>query len=396
MKKIGRFILNIITIFLIIILVVLGFRVYNVFMESPRGDGSVYKDEMVDINGIPQYLLTRGENQDNPVVLVLHGGPATPTSAISYYYQHDLEDEYTFVNWDQRGSGRTYYASPIAGQDVTTEHLLADIDVIVERLQNEYNEDKIIILSHSWGSILGNLYTQDYPEKVNRHIAVGQYINSQDDKVAADFASELAMKSGDEESVAAINQAVEKLQSEPMSLENLSALREQTDKYLPNGESMNVFQQFWLALTSPDVGIDDVKYYYTLITQPDEILQEQTGLIDTMSTFDAYNSMRFEVPYYFISGDEDWVTPYTLVEDYAAEITAPDVDFVEIPQSGHLPFIDQNYKVFNYELRELLGREVEEVEVVGEGEESAEVEESEQNLSDYPDSIFTDMFRKSE
>ena len=92
MKKIGRFILNIITIFLVIILVVLGFRVFNVFMASPRGDGSVYKDEMVDINGIPQYLLTRGENQDNPVVLVLHGGPATPTSAISYYYQHDLED----------------------------------------------------------------------------------------------------------------------------------------------------------------------------------------------------------------------------------------------------------------------------------------------------------------
>ncbi|MBG9988688.1 alpha/beta hydrolase [Aerococcaceae bacterium DSM 111176] len=387
MKSIGRFILNIITIFLVIILVVLGFHFYNVFMESPRGDGSVYKDELVDINGIPQYLLTRGENQDNPVVLVLHGGPATPTGFFSYYFQHDLEDEYTFVNWDQRGSGRTYYASPINQQEVATENLVADIDVIVDRLRSEYNENKIIILSHSWGSILGQLYTQANPEKVDRHIAVGQYINRQDEAVAADYASELALKSGDTETVAIINQAVDKLLDEPMSLENIQALRVQTSKYLPTGDNMNILQQIWMVLTSPDLGIDDVKYYYTLLTNSDEILEQHSDLINAMETFDATDNINFEVPYYFISGEEDWVTPYVLVEEYAAEISAPDVDYIEIPQSGHMPFLDKHYRVFNYELRELLGREVEEI---------ADSDSEATDGSEYPDSIFTDMFRKSE
>ena len=75
-------------------------------ISSPNGvDEGIY----VPLGGQEQYLLIRGENADNPVMIWLHGGPASPEGFANYAFQKHLVDDYTIINWDQRGCGRTYF-----------------------------------------------------------------------------------------------------------------------------------------------------------------------------------------------------------------------------------------------------------------------------------------------
>lgn len=63
----------------------------------------------VDLQGQEQYLLIKGRDVKNPVILYLHGGPSAPDSVLVHEWSPCLTDEYTLVAWDQRGCGKTYY-----------------------------------------------------------------------------------------------------------------------------------------------------------------------------------------------------------------------------------------------------------------------------------------------
>ena len=79
------------------------------------------------------------------------------------------------MQWDQRGCGRTYYENGKRDSSkVTVEQLLGDFNELVDYLIAEYHVEKIAILGHSWGSILGSVYIKRHPEKVLCYIGVSQ------------------------------------------------------------------------------------------------------------------------------------------------------------------------------------------------------------------------------
>lgn len=126
------------------------------------------------INGIDQYLFHAGTDYDNPVMLFLHGMGITE-SVTAHMFQRKWEELYTVVHLDQRGAGKTYTKNPET--EPTLEMQLQDVYEVVEYLKERYNKDKIVILGHSWGSILGTIYAQRYPENVLYYIGTGQVVN---------------------------------------------------------------------------------------------------------------------------------------------------------------------------------------------------------------------------
>ncbi len=58
----------------------------------------------VEIGGIQQWVFVRGQNRHNPIILFVHGGPASPMSAALWMYQKPMEEFFTFIHWDQRGA----------------------------------------------------------------------------------------------------------------------------------------------------------------------------------------------------------------------------------------------------------------------------------------------------
>ena len=71
---------------------------------TPEG---IERLEQVDVgDGDRQWISIRGRNLANPVLLVIHGGPGTPTMPLAWAFQSPWEDFFTVVHWEQRGVGK--------------------------------------------------------------------------------------------------------------------------------------------------------------------------------------------------------------------------------------------------------------------------------------------------
>lgn len=157
-----------------------------------------YIAEYVNINGIDQFLLHYNNmNSELPVLLFIHGGPGMSESTFSYAFQEGISDLYTVVHWDQRGSGKTL--SKNKNIYPTIEELLDDLIQVVKYLKTKYLKEKIVILGHSFGSVLGSLYVLKHPEDVLYYIGAGQVISiTENEKIGYEKLKELIVKTGNE------------------------------------------------------------------------------------------------------------------------------------------------------------------------------------------------------
>ena len=60
--------------------------------------------------GIDHWVYARGHDRSNPVILFVHGGPASPLAPAAWEFQRPIEEYFTVVTYDQRGAGRTFRA----------------------------------------------------------------------------------------------------------------------------------------------------------------------------------------------------------------------------------------------------------------------------------------------
>lgn len=73
------------------------------------------EEGLVHIGGIDQWISIRGEDQDNPVLFVIHGGPGSCYSIFTPHLRA-WEKHFTIVQWDQRGCGQNLRPTSLAQQ----------------------------------------------------------------------------------------------------------------------------------------------------------------------------------------------------------------------------------------------------------------------------------------
>jgi len=120
--------------------------------------------------------MTQGEDRRAPILLWLHGGPGGAERPLFRYFNSDLEHHFVVAYWDQRGAGRSFDSEADPHQLTVSRHL-ADLDVVVDHLRQTLGQAKVVIVGHSWGSMLGLLYSQQHPEKVSAYIGVAQVVS---------------------------------------------------------------------------------------------------------------------------------------------------------------------------------------------------------------------------
>jgi pimeloyl-ACP methyl ester carboxylesterase len=135
---------------------------------------------LVPINGTKQWITVRGRDRNNPILLFIHGGPAAPEMPTSWTFQNGWEDYFTVVQWDQRGSGKSYNANEpsIVGPTITVSQMVSDAEAMVAYLRETYRKPKIFVLGHSWGSLLGLTLAEKHPEWLYAYVGMGQMIDS--------------------------------------------------------------------------------------------------------------------------------------------------------------------------------------------------------------------------
>lgn len=347
MKALGILLAALAGIVVLAAIVLFAFRAINANkykMQSKLGiDESIY----IDINGIHQYLNIRGEDIANPVMIFLHGGPGSPMGFAAPYYQRPIEKEFTVINYDQRGCGRTYYANNQSTDNLTTEQLERDLDAIVDYARKRFGQEQVVIMGHSWGTILGSRYVHDHPEKISAYIGVSQGVNNlYNGKIMLGENALALAGSSNKDDAAKLSAALERMKRvqtfDEMDLSDLMTVSSLSAEYLSCGEEMSSLGQIWTGLTSPYMNLTDVRWFLNMSDTESFFSMEEELMREAFFGFDLTEwSGEYEFPVYFISGSNDCAIPQEPTAAYYETITAPDKALVMIPNSGHSMFMDK-------------------------------------------------------
>lgn len=141
-------------------------------------DGTVLPDSVAEasyarLGGIDQWVLIRGENVRNPLLVVLHGGPGMSEMGFFLHGNAALERQFTVVYWDQRGTGKSFDRH-IPRSSMTLDRFVADLDELVDLVRRRFSQETVAILGHSWGSALGAIYASRFPSKVSVYVGAAQ------------------------------------------------------------------------------------------------------------------------------------------------------------------------------------------------------------------------------
>ena len=331
---------------------------FRSYIDTSKG---VNESAYPEIGGQEQYCLIRGRDASNPVILYLHGGPGGPDACASYLFSDHLIDDYTVVCWEQRGCGRTYYRNKAQDPDnatVSFEQALSDTDEIVDMLRERFHTEQVIIMGHSYGSLLGCRYIQQHPEKVSRFVGIGQFVDlMESDRLAYQDALNTAKERGENTSdLESVYEAYNKVCEEALSIVQKNGdditeyeqfiaapgkmdvflkLRSVTAPYHPASVSANTI---FAALFSPYTGVDDLRWLLKQMTDRDSYFNINIRLMQLVYTHDLRDDpMEYDIPMYFISGDRDFICNYALSEAYCNEISAPEKRFAAMKGCGHNP-----------------------------------------------------------
>ena len=294
---------------------VIAVRNYNGVICAADLAGGIDEAIYVDINGQKQFITIRGKNEENPVILYLHGGPGSPDSSVAYKFSEGLLDDYTFVCWDQRGCGRTYLNNDDP-QNLTVSfaQALSDVDALVDYLSNRFGRDKVTIIGHSYGSLLGSKYAYDNPSKVAAYIGLGQYVNDKA-SVTYDYEWSLAKAKEAGDDTSELEEAY-KAYLEDVSIITSTRVSNCTDKY---HEETGSYDTLIAALFSPYFESDDLKWYFSMMDL-DDFIAMSSDLVPYLLEVDLRESQAsYEVPVLMISGDNDWNCSFKVMTDYAEQ-----------------------------------------------------------------------------
>ncbi len=313
---------------------VIGCRNVNYINHFRMIESGVDESVNVTLGDQEQYVLMRGMNRENPVIIYLHGGPSSPDTYVTYGFTDYLIDDYTIIAWDQRGCGRTYFHNIEDDPENTMasyEQAQEDLDDLVDYALKRFEKEQVIIMGHSYGTILGSEYALEHPDKVSAYIGVAQVVSlEKSDIYSYEDALQKAKEAGDDTSE--LESAFETFQNSG-DLTDMMKVRSLTSKYHPAGVAD---QSTWMAVTSPYFGMDDFRWFLKQLGDMNTYFSVNEQLFDYTFTFDAYaNELTYEMPVYLISGTCDWVCPVDSIEEYAEDIAAPEVRMELIEGCGH-------------------------------------------------------------
>ncbi len=302
---------------------------------------SIAEEEWIEVNGLRQWTLTRGRDKDAPILLVLHGGPGAGEFAFFRAYNSNLEDAFIVVHWDQRGAGKSFDPDATPAETMNVPQFISDIDVVVDHLREKFGRDRITILGHSWGSLLGTMYVAAHPEKISGYIGTGQISDmANNEAYSYAFALSEAERRVNEEAIEELNSIGAPPYGVAETLVQRGWLTEFGGGLTHDGRSQATLA--WTALSVPEFNLLDLIALVRSALFSMDHMWDQIGHLNLDQTH-----LSFDVPVFFILGRYDHQTPSELAELYFDRLTAPDKKLFYFENSAHAPPWEEPERFFD-------------------------------------------------
>lgn len=297
--------------------------------------GSIASLEKISLGGAEQWLIIRGEDTSKPVLLFLSGGPGASEAARVLRFNQELEKHFVVVIWEQRGCGKSY-PSKNPESDLTVEQYTQDIIELTNYLRERFDEDKIYLVGHSWGTIIGVSAAQARPDLFHAYVGTAQMVNVREtDQIIYQMVMEHSRNTGDQKFV----ETLEEQGPPPYFGENpigpYSTLfgREYAIYEVPNIKNEEYRRDgdiLLLMLKQPEYGWLDRIYYLLGLKNTYNEVYPQLQDIDLRQ-----EAPRLELPVYIVLGRNDMNNPSQLPEEYFNLLEAPSKQLTFFEDSGH-------------------------------------------------------------
>ena len=283
----------------------------------------------IDIEGIPQWLRIDGDAPQNPVLLLVHGGPGASTGFAADAWR-PWRRHFTLVHWDQRGAARTLARNGAEGSEpMSFAQIVADGLGVAEFLRAHLGKQRIALLGHSWGSAVAVHMVRRRPDLFSAFIGTGLLVNFvQNERALYERELQQARRAHNQ---AALTVLTELGQPPYANIGKLKVLREWADR-LTDGKG--------------DPPQPTVKPPADFSAEDSQAMLRgfvfsATRLYRDLLTVDLPSlGLDFEVPMYCLMGTHDQQTPIELAENYFETIAAPQKRFVRFEGCHH--FVHMN------------------------------------------------------
>jgi proline iminopeptidase len=291
--------------------------------------------EQITLGGVPQWLTIRGANESLPLLLFLHGGPGSPQTGAQHKYNAALEQHYLVVNWDQRGAGKSYNPM-IPKETMNVAQLIADAHELTLYLLERFGQSKLFLMGHSIGAMLGMLFSKQYPELVQAHVAINLPVHRKlEEELSYDYVLERAEAVNNRKAMAALKKIGPPVNGIYDSTEGLVVQRTWLTKlggvtYRKNAMLININYM----LSSHLNWREKLSFMKGFAFSADCLWNELCGI----NLFTLVPEVQ--VPVYIIMGRHDRIVQ-NLSEQYFEVLQAPQKELIIFEKSGHLALFEE-------------------------------------------------------
>ena len=299
--------------------------------------GSISEKIFVNINGVRQGMIIKSKDTTNPVLLYVHGG--MPDYFLTQKYPTGLEDYFTVVWWEQRGSGLSYSAG-IPTETITSELLISDTLEVTNYLRNRFGKEKIYLMGHSGGTFIGIQAAAQAPELYYAYIGVAQMSDQlESERLAYEYMLQKFKDNGN-------TKMVQKLEAVPVTIkdgipDSYLALRDGAMHSLGIGTTHDM-KSVISGIFLPSLTFRE----YTLMEKVNLWRgKSQSGVSpiwDEITATDLSTQVtELEIPVYILAGRYDYTVNYDLQKNYFMKINAPKKGFYTFENSAHSPLFEE-------------------------------------------------------
>lgn len=300
---------------------------------SKPGGSSVAFLEKAEVGGVGQWICARGRDAANPVLLFVHGGPGDAALPLMTGISGALEEDFVVVSWEQRGAGKSYRRFR-DDEAVDIDLFVSDLVELSRGLISRFGKRKVLLVGHSWSSVVASLAARRNPELYHAYVGVGQVVDMRrNEALSFDFTLREAVRRGDRRAERLLRGMGRDHSTREDWLRCLLRQRRLLVKYggaIHGAASYRSFERHFL--TAPEYSLPDLARRIRGGAQSLRRLWPRLMEIDLLAA-----PARFELPFFLAEGRHDFNAPSALAEEYFARVEAPMKELRWFGNSAHFP-----------------------------------------------------------
>lgn len=303
---------------------------------------SISEKTFIKIGGVQQGMIIKSKNVNRPVLLYLHGGPAFPNYFLINEFKPGLEEYFTVCYWEQRGGGLSY-TKEVTPKSMNFHQLASDAIEVTNYLRKRFGKEKIYIMAHSGGTVIGLLAVQKEPDLFYAYIGMGQITNQlASEKLAYKFMLDKYTADGNQKRINELKKYPVFVSDTNIRSYYQSPIRDKYMHELGIGTTHKMQSVFWeIFIPSWTCKAYTLKEKINIWKSKFSFLPKTNIVNEMLETDFSATVPPLDIPVYFFSGKYDLTVNINLSKAYLNRLNAPLKGFYTFNNSGHSPLFEE-------------------------------------------------------